>query len=68
MSVLDAMHMPSLDEEFTLRTDSHKVGAADFELLRVLGQGGYGKVCIRVHTHLLVTNSAGLSSEEDNWR
>ena len=31
--------------EHTVNPGNLKVGPADFELLKVLGKGGYGKVC-----------------------
>ena len=43
MSVLDAMGGPTHTYANKSRPQK-KVGSADFELLRVIGQGGYGKV------------------------
>lgn len=31
--------------ELTVNPDQEKTGPKDFELLKVLGKGGYGKVC-----------------------
>ena len=45
MSVIDAMGGPSHTYANKSRPQS-KVGSDDFQLLRVIGQGGYGKVCI----------------------
>ena len=43
MSVIDAMGGPSNTYANKSRPQK-KVGSADFDLLRVIGQGGYGKV------------------------